>query len=273
MNHFLNLNELCIPSDGNYSDDLQKGLSETAHVRELPEELPQKVSVFFEDLEARLVQEIEKHELVFGCVAWLSNRRVLQALAKKKHVGIVIQKEDFLRPDSDDEYGNKIKSLYEALPPMAPFGGSVDGADPKRVNFFYFVNTCCGELAGLHPIRIMGLPNVQRKAAMPRMHHKFLCFGNIGQYEVEIKEGVCADDAYSFTDSFQCFSEIKSVWTGSFNVTQNATRSRENAVLIEGGEIPLDYYQEFQRIWLASEEIEPHHWCGKWTPGEFRFGT
>jgi phosphatidylserine/phosphatidylglycerophosphate/cardiolipin synthase-like enzyme len=250
MNQFLNLNELCIPTDGNYSDDLQKGLSETAHVRELPEELPQKVSVFFEDLEARLVQEIEKHELVFGCVAWLSNRRVLQALAKKKHVGIVIQKEDFLRPDSDDEYGNKIKSLYEALPPMAPFGSgySVDGwHDKNRIDFFSRVNVCGGEQVGLHPIRIMGLPNPTRKAAMPRMHHKFLCFGSE--------------------------EEIKSVWTGSFNVTQNATRSRENAVLIEGGEIPLDYYQEFQRVWLASEEIEPHHWRGKWTPGEFRFGT
>jgi hypothetical protein len=57
--------------------------------------------------------------VVVGCVAWLSSRSVLEALARKKAVAIVVQKEDFLRPDLDQNWtraGRELRAFYRALP-------------------------------------------------------------------------------------------------------------------------------------------------------------
>src|SRR2546422_11554601 len=73
------------------------------------EELPQhdfsqigedgRTSVFFKQIEKHLLDHIEQYKIIVGCVAWLTNDRILKALAKKEGISLVIQKEDFLRPD------------------------------------------------------------------------------------------------------------------------------------------------------------------------------
>src|SRR5262249_54456084 len=76
------------------------------------------VRVYFRNLEDRLIQHVREAEMVVGCVAWLTNENILKALSEVKHgVAIVVQKEDFLRPDlgSDSSYKRKRRSLYEAL--------------------------------------------------------------------------------------------------------------------------------------------------------------
>jgi hypothetical protein len=46
---------------------------------------------------------------IFGCVAWLTLIPILKALSKCDNVQIIVQKEDFLRPDLDQNKNNKWK--------------------------------------------------------------------------------------------------------------------------------------------------------------------
>jgi hypothetical protein len=71
--------------------------------------------VLFRNLTEKLIEQINAADAVFGCVAWLTSIPVLDALATKKAVGIVVQKEDFLRPDSGDWRQKRQREAY-ALP-------------------------------------------------------------------------------------------------------------------------------------------------------------
>ena len=56
--------------------------------------------VYFWHLEKHLIHHIMTAEIVVGCVASITHQSILQALAKvPQGVSIIVQKEDFLRPD------------------------------------------------------------------------------------------------------------------------------------------------------------------------------
>ena len=46
-----------------------------------------------------LIGLMRQYEAAVGCVAWLTHFDILDAMARLKTVSIVVQKEDFLRPD------------------------------------------------------------------------------------------------------------------------------------------------------------------------------
>lgn len=85
-----NLNNTIIPDDHyNYESPVvlkDFGVTDSA-----------KVEVCFRDIEARLVNKINQYKCVVGCVAWLTNERILKALAKLNQVSIIVQKEDFFK--------------------------------------------------------------------------------------------------------------------------------------------------------------------------------
>lgn len=56
------------------------------------------VTVFFRDLKRHLIESIKKYDMILGAVAWITDYEILEELSKKKSL-LVIQKEDFLRPD------------------------------------------------------------------------------------------------------------------------------------------------------------------------------
>lgn len=56
------------------------------------------VIAHFEDIEGRLVEFIHESTAIVGCVAWLTSVPVLRAL-QGRPVNLIVQKEDFLRPD------------------------------------------------------------------------------------------------------------------------------------------------------------------------------
>ena len=59
-----------------------------------------KVQLYLRDLASKLIEHIHASTLIVGCVAWLTNSRILQALSEVQGgVALVVQKEDFLRPD------------------------------------------------------------------------------------------------------------------------------------------------------------------------------
>lgn len=80
------------------------------------------------------------------------------------------------------------------------------------------------------PIASIGSTAEQKGEIVPLMHHKFLVFidKNLRPY---------------------------SVWTGSFNMTNNASRSLENATLICGDGIAQEYYDEWARLIKVASPI------------------
>lgn len=68
----------------------------------------ENISVYFRNLEKHLIKHIKESDAIFGAVAWLTNFNILEAL-RGKQVAIVIQKEDFLRPDINNDYSAKWK--------------------------------------------------------------------------------------------------------------------------------------------------------------------
>ncbi|MGG6325682.1 hypothetical protein ACQ5UC_18795 [Vibrio cholerae] len=85
----MNLNEYQLDNDGNFESGFIDNSIYSSN----------GINVYFRDLEKHLISHINKADLVVGAVAWLTSESILDALASVKNVQIVVQKEDFLRPD------------------------------------------------------------------------------------------------------------------------------------------------------------------------------
>ncbi len=202
-------------------------------------------SVYFRDIECSLIRHIEAADVVVGCVAWLSSRSVLHALARKKAVAIVVQKEDFLRPDLDQSWkqtGRELRTLYRALP-----------CGFERFQYPGLVSTLsvCGDTS-MDAVRCLGSHNNEQKSAVPRAHHKFAVFcrhhdGEVGEPQIVPYE----------------------VWTGSYNWTRNAVRSLENAVVLRDPAIVNAFFGEWEQAYAVSEPLD---WDSLWAM-PLRIGT
>ncbi|RLA54111.1 MAG: hypothetical protein DRQ65_05575 [Gammaproteobacteria bacterium] len=194
--------------------------------------------VIFSDHEKHMVARIRQADAVFGCMAWLTNYAILDALAGLEAVQIVVQKEDFLRPDGPGWRKTKLLRAYKAL-----------DKNLMRFNIPWDVGSCdqCGD-PSIEGVRCMGVHNSGRKSASPRMHHKFLVFCHLA-------------DGYP---------EPYAVWTGSFNATWNGTRCRENSMYIESEPIASAYAQEYGTVAALSEPLD---WQYAWVAPEWRIGS
>jgi len=217
-----------------------------------------KINAHFIDLEGHLVRYIENADVIVGCVAWLTNTRILSALEKKQGVMIIVQKEDFLRPDCKNI--PHLKNLYDKLKPLYWHQPVLDHIvkfdsqqDLKEVSY-----ALCDELIN-YPIRCMGNYNSEKQPAFPRMHNKFIVFGKLTQ-GTEISN-------YGYAEK-----EFKpyAVWTGSFNFTHNSTNSLENGIYINSKEIASKYVNVWTRILVVSEQLD---WTAVWCEPDLRFGS
>lgn len=214
------------------------------------------VEVVFRNLKERLIAEIEgspPNGLILGAVAWLTEPDILDALATRP-CAIVVQKEDFLRPDIGTRLNWK-QRLHEQY-------GELDGGNwdryalPGVVSNLNVASSPGLEGAGYfdqtHTVRCVGNHNSKHSPAFPRMHNKFLVFCEralvVGQVE----------------------ARPVSVWTGSFNFTRNAVRSFENALHITDPAIAMQYALEWGQIYALSEPLD---WSSEWVEPEFRIGT
>jgi hypothetical protein len=240
-----NLNNTIIPDDHyNYESPVvlkDFGVTDSA-----------KVEVCFRDIEARLVNKINQYKCVVGCVAWLTNERILKALAKLNQVSIIVQKEGFLRPDTNPKPGwdNKLRRLYSNLSSIYR---------PTMPGMVQDLSTGSSE-EGCDSIRCAGIYNENRKAASPRMHHKFLVF-------CESKSPILDEFGYSSNDWNYA---PKEVWTGSFNLTENGINSLENIVIISSEEIAWAYYHEWTQVLAISEPLD---WTEPYVEPEWRLGS
>jgi len=235
----VNLNELSIENDGNFPDVKSVDNSviiEEAHLR-----------ILFRNQKSELIKLIQQSNCVVGAVAWLTDTDILAALRNVDYVSIVVQKEDFLRPDLGAKRGwkNELRTAYGALRNLSArfswpgmMGSLSIASDPT-----------------IEPIRCVGNHNLSKTPAFPRMHNKFLVFGNAESSENDV-------EAIQF--------RFHTAWTGSYNLTFNASNSLENAVVIRSEAAAQAYYNEFCQIFALSESLD---WTSDWCAPEFRIGT
>lgn len=203
------------------------------------------------NLEKALSHWISNADFVFCCFAWLTNYRVLDALASLKHgCQVVVQKEDFLRPDSDHT-SRSHKILREKYEKLRCRFARID-----LPSIAGQLSVCSSDL--VEPVRCAGVSNSDRRKAAPRMHHKFAV---ACKTTLEAAEERC--DPYV---NFHPYS----VWTGSFNPTSNGTRSRENAVIIDSESVANYYVDEWAKVFAVSERL---NWRHEWSMPEWRIGT
>lgn len=204
--------------------------------------------VIFRNLKHRLIQEISNSEAVLGCVAWLTDPEILEALSKVKTC-IVVQKEDFLRPDLESNsknWKNQLRSSYNKLN-----SGVERYALPGIASS---LNTQADPTA--HAIRCVGNHNSKKDPAFPRMHNKFIVLGRF--------------ENNPSSNNYPIHFQPQKVWTGSFNFTKNAVKSFENAIILNNSKIAEAYANEFAQIFALSEDLD---WTSDWIEPFFRIGS
>jgi hypothetical protein len=219
-----------------------------------------KTEVFFRDLEKELVKKILefKDGLIFGSIAWLTSDKILDALAKCNYVQIVVQKEDFLRPDVNTptnvfDWKGHLRKKYNKL---LFLGDRYDCRKP----------ICDLSILGdpsVHPVRCLGNHNADKKSAFPRAHNKFIVFCKFTKAPNQKSR-----------ERQEIIYDPTAIWTGSFNLTKNASMSFENALYLENksGEnrIINAFLIEHHQIFALSEPLD---WTTNWVEPEFRIGT
>lgn len=233
---------------------------------------------------------IRKSDTVFGCIAWITHPEILDALAEpcewskdSRMVQIIVNKEDFLRPDYTDtgrgnetSFYNELKSKYDRLE-----GGVNTYLEVCR----RFVETSTGWVyCGIEfqSLRCVGLS--LKKRWSPKMHHKFAvfmrgcgnglkpCSTNVGRKsyfdehgnEVVLTEGISPNEyRHSVAASHllrcgKCHEKgcFAAAWIGSFNWTKNAGKSFESVVITEDRKIVNSFLWEHSQLLLMSEPLD-----------------
>jgi hypothetical protein len=215
-----------------------------------------RVHAYFDKIEDRLVGAIQCAPAVVGCVAWLTNHHILDALSDCLAVSIVIQKEEFYRRAGSDraEGPGSLRHRYDRL--------------PSKLNRFY---ENIGILTGMEPlfkpgradaarieaVRCVGGFNRQGSASFPRMHHKFIVLCHL-----DARDPACVGSGLSQLIPYE-------VWTGSFNFTANATRSFENVVRMHEPTLAAAYALEWSNLAAISEPLD---WSSDDPSPEWRLG-
>lgn len=246
-----------IADDGGHS--VERRTAQEFSYRNPAESENAETTAYFRDLASHLDQRIREYPVVVGCVAWLTNERIIRTLSERERVSLIIQKEDFLRPDTGSWSGQKLRKLYGLLPP-GPAHDYVEcwGDFVDQLNQHLIWQS--------EPVRWMGNFNTEKHPAFPRMHNKFLVFCDIETAKRPAFDGDGEEDFPLITP--------RAVWTGSFNMTDNATKSLENAVFMKDASISRAYFDEWQHVFSLSEPIGYEAWENKWCPPEwFRVGT
>lgn len=226
-----------------------------------------RVQVYFEGIEQKLIELIKRWPAFTGAVAWLNNFNVLDAM-KGKSLGIVVQKEDVLRPDDDKsgDWGRKLRTKLEAT---YMFGTELRG------NLLTVYRDC--RLSDMGPMSAMvgtvcvGINEAPGdRNSRPNMHNKFLVFGDFVR-----RARTSEDEANDLplpsegVDNFYDVFKPRAVWTGSYNISNNANRSLENGVYIEDERVALMYYKQWGEIFLLGEALD---WNKPWSGPVTRLG-
>jgi hypothetical protein len=199
--------------------------------------------VILADHEDALLRWLAHFPAVVGCVAWLTNYRILCALAPKTFCSIVMQKEDWLRPDYDGQHpARQNPSLYLGENTLT------------RYDFSGLSGLSFATSPQLDRFRVLGFADPKNR---PVMHHKFLVGGRLREPSQRGGEDI--------VDSFI----PQSVWAGSWNMTRGSTRNLDSAIVLGAG-VARVYYQEWLDVIAHSE---PLNFQARYSEPEWRVGS
>jgi hypothetical protein len=234
------LNRVAIPTDGSESGAQQDHGLECDGLR-----------VYFKNLAPRLIEHISRADCVLGCVAWLTHEDVLRALVGRD-VAIVVQKEDFLRPDgvAAGDWSAELRRRYSRL---------ACTLDRRQLPGIACELSTGGDVT-VAPVRCVGNHNADRHPAFPRMHHKFALFARKRPQRTD------PDTGGTWTWPIYPYA----VWAGSFNWTNTAARSFENAIYTELPAVVDAFAREWAQVFALSEPLD---WQSRWAEPEYRIGT
>lgn len=201
------------------------------------------VRVMFQKLGTEMVTRLDMTvpgDFVFAAVAWLTSKPILEAMHRAHKRGVVVlvvlQKEKWLRKGkSQNEFQKKLRSRYDAL------GTHQVEVVEKLVGNYYFgagKNWRFDSKPLVASVRCLG-DDVVSEFNARRMHHKFVVFGQRN-----------SDNSCTATH----------VWTGSYNFSNSAELSLENAICIKDTGIANQYAREFAAIFLNTEPLD---WISK----------
>jgi phosphatidylserine/phosphatidylglycerophosphate/cardiolipin synthase-like enzyme len=179
------------------------------------------VQPHFENIESVVIEYINSASYVIGCIAWLTNMNVIDALTRLKGVKIIVNKEEYLHPDMNGGqkyWHSKLRHKYNSIPDLFAAHPEIDS---KFTTFTKITNRNDGA------IMTCGVINCYSK-----LHHKFMVFFNEEMNPIGI-------------------------WTGSYNFSDNSNYSLENGVYITDKITIDEYIKEFFIIYNSSE---PYIW-------------
>lgn len=191
------------------------------------------ITVSFDENVEYVCSKIKKSQVVVGCAPWFSNKRIIKALSNVSDgISIILDKStlnQYIRSNSASCLDvNEVKQFYfEPLPikiSSLPTDFNYTPIDAESINKCAF--------------RVIGRDQSQQEYKT-FFHYKFLVFCEI-------------------TKSQNIIQDIspKSVICGSFNFSENAAESREALLYIENSDVALEFYDEWARAFILSENVE-----------------
>lgn len=227
------------------------------------------VSSYFRNLKDEIVDYVEKADAVFGCMAWLSHREIIDSLVRKENVSIVVSE----------------KSQAKSMQALKAHRNWLKLAHLESNNnaFFAFLNQM--NVGVEEPSADAEIDSVRRlvpHSLLPPaksntmggesgvdealMHNKFLVFAKVGftkevlqqasnaYYANVLGANKCEPKDYLRAYATPTISPY-AVWTGSFNFTSNAENHFENGLYICSDKIAEHYLNEFLQIYMLSRPL------------------
>lgn len=180
---------------------------------------------YFQNLNQILIAHILEAEYIYGCVAWLTHVDIIRALKQKKCC-IVINQENWNTPFRS----KNVRDYAELTPIPLEYIQQLDRRlTPTKPGYVSPAIRSIGTPSGD--------PSSDPNQSNQMMHHKFLIMES---------RGMCG------------------VWTGSFNMTHNATNSLENAIFCTDEHVVQEYKKEFVQMYKLSGELKD-----KWEPNMY----
>ena len=230
--------------------------------------------VVFRDYKAHLLQ-LFRHArregwVCFGLVAWLTEPRILDAMSKIP-TAIIVQKEDFLRPDLDDHlegrepWTARLRRQYRAIEDSDQTGGA--GGEYFQRQHMPYPLCAMSESSdpGISGVRCFGVSNDRGgdpHRRRPLMHSKFLTFAELALASAPGSRDESPGGGVEW--------QGRALWTGSCNLSRMSMRSIENALVIRDPVIANAYVREWALIAALSEPLD---WNSEWADPQWRLGS
>ena len=202
------------------------------------------IHIIFNNIKNELLKIIPRFNYILGCVAWVTDFDILDALANVKSAQLIINKEDFLRPEvrGSSNFKRILREKYNKI---------TNHLDRYQHHYKLTEMSYCTD-PSIEGVRCVG---VKGDSYSPRMHNKFLVFG---------------EQKYSTPQDPYGVFYPHSVWTGSFNLTKMASNSFENVLYIEDEVVANMYYRQYCEIASLSEPLD---WTSEYIQPEWRVGS